>query len=872
LFLTTAIILLLSGCSTRKNTFPNRAYHTVTSKFNVNFNAKEALKEGEATLTTKTKDNFTTLLPIYNYPAKADLSSIMPQMDRAITKASKSIYKHSMMIRGVEHVRTMDDIYLIMAKAYFYKQEYAQARRILAYIENTYKGPKWNCRPEAMILAARTALRQGYYTDALGQLDAMQYEIFENGKRKMKMLYNTAYAEYHLTAPNGEIPEAINYIQGAIENHPPKAFKTRLYFILGQLYEKTDQKADAQKYFKKVITRTPPYDMEFAAYMHLATNYDGTTASKFAIMKNLNKMLGELKNESYRDQIYYAMAKMAAVDEDTIEQKKYLKKSVAAYMDNNYQRSFSAIQLADILFNEDAYLDAQSYYDTALMTLPNDYPNKEAVVKKGSILRELTDNLKMIMLQDSLQRIAKLPEAKRRQWVQKMIADYTENERKMAEEEANRMAALANTVGMANINTTQSNGKWYFYNQQLITQGKTEFFRLWGNRKLEDNWRISNKQQLSFEELAAKNNPKAEQDSIEYDEDGNPIKKREIDPKQPEFYLQDLPLTQQAMDSSNKLIVNALFQAAIIYADLLNDIPRSNESFAKLISRFPKDTLVPPSLYMQYCNYLRIKDATKAEVPKNTLLTQYPETDYAKLILDPDYYKKLQAQEDIFVKKYEEAYLAFQQKNWNTVIGIANEALSKITDPELCSKYAYLRAIAIGQTVGTDSLIQGMKNILIHYTDQKVAELAKIHLADYQDFIQKGMSLTESTDKAKSEQSGTINANSNPVASPFISTPNEMHYIVFIADAEKVSIQDLKLKISQFNKELYSIKNFNINSFYINQTEQMINISRFADKKEAMDYYNIISKDHRFLTMIIKNEITIFAMSAKNYSNYYNNK
>ena len=858
-------IILLAGtsCSTQKNNFPNRAYHTATSKFNVHFNGKEALKAGEAELAKKNQDNFLERLPIYNYPAKTDLSSIYPSMDRAIEKSAKAVYKHSMMIRGVEHVKTMDDVHLIMGKAYFHKQDYNQAQRLFQYITNTYNGKKWNCREEAMILSTRSAIRLGHYSTAETQLNTIQHDLlYKNKKKSLKVLFNAAAAEYHLTAPNGEIPVAIDHIRDAIANRPDRNFKTRLYFILGQLYEQTEQLADAQKCFRKVIQRAPEYDMEFSAHMHLATNYDGTDAARELIMKNLNKMLNELKNETYKDQIYYAMSKIAKIDENEEEQIEFLALSVANYSDNNFQRTFSSVELGDIYFERESYLDAQAYYDTALMSLPNNYPSRESVIKKGEFLRGLVDNLNAIALQDSLQRIAKMSERDRTAWVNGMIAKHTEAERLAAEEEANRMRALEGTAGFADINITTSNGKWYFYNQSLITSGKTEFFRIWGNRKLEDNWRISNKQQISFDDMAMLNDPSLVKDDVEYDDEGNPIKQRETDPKKADFYLQDLPMTPGAIDTSNGIIANAMYNASIIYLDELKDMRRSNETLEKFIARFPDHELTISAIYILYRNYLSINDP-KSETYKNIILTEYPDTDYARLITDPDYYKRLEDKEKELERQYESIYALYNNMQWAQVVAMANNAIPLCLDINLKSKYDYLRSVAIGQIMGEDSLIFNLSRIIKEYPNTPVSELASIHLSN---FSNKPNPITQSDgDNASS----SIN-NTQQVESPFIYKPEEMHHIILIVNVNDLVINDVKNDISTFNATYYKLLTFNISNFYIDQNSQMITITKFKNQDAGMDYYHAIISNELFASAISNKSMSIYAISATNYTTYYN--
>ena len=847
------------SCSTHKNTALNRAYHNTTSRFNVNFNGKEALKTGEEEHAKICKDNYINILPIYCYPEKTELSSIYPSMDRVIEKASKSIYKHSMFFKGKEYVKPIDDAYLMMGKAYFYKQDYGQAQRIFSYIISTHKNG--NCVEEAMIWNTRCAIRQSYFTRAEEQVNETKYYVQPKKSKKLNLLYAASGAEYELTAPDGDYETATNYIDDILKNKPKKDFRIRMYFILGQLYEKLEQPASAHDYFMKVAKKSTSYEMEFNARMHLATNYDGSPSKRTQIMKELNKMLKEEKNEPYRDQIYYAMAEINRIDEDTTERMANLAKSVAAYKENNFQRTHSSLQLADLYFNQEKYSQSKAYFDTAIISMPKSYPNYDEIKRKSQVLTELVDNLQVVYVQDSLQRIAKMSEKERDRWVKGQIASYKAEKARKEKEERDKELALQSALGYQNynqLNNSGNSGKWYFYNSTLMQSGKTEFLRRWGNRKLEDNWRISNKQQISFEDMAALNDPNAKTDSTEYDEDGNPILKRETDPEKERYYTQDLPLTPGAMDTSNAMIADAMYQAAIIYFDLLNDVPRGMDMLDKFYSRFPEHALAPSVLFIQYNRYKEM-GSSKMETPKQIILTKYADTDYARLIREPDYYKKLAEENQKMEKQYETAYEAFIDKKWQKVITLSDEALAVCSDKLLRSKYAYIRAVSVGQVQNTEAYRIALQGILSEYGDMPVAELARILLA--------GMDPTP-----VSQPTAAAEEIANAGQSPFVYAPNDWHYVTLIVDVHQRNVMNLKTDVSNFDKEFYSLQKFTINSFYITQDKQIVTVSRFENKETAMDYYHAISRHEKFSGDIASGVITLYVMSAANYSNYYKKK
>ncbi|MBO7629260.1 MAG: hypothetical protein J6S87_04865 [Bacteroidales bacterium] len=391
-----------------------------------------------------------------------------------------------------------------------------------------------------------------------------------------------------------------------------------------------------------------------------------------------------------------------------------------------------------------------------------------------------------------------------------------------------------------------------------MQSGKTEFLRRWGNRKLEDNWRISNKQQISFEDMAALNDPNAKTDSTEYDEDGNPILKRETDPEKERYYTQDLPLTPGAMDTSNAMIADAMYQAAIIYFDLLNDVPRGMDMLDKFYSRFPEHALAPSVLFIQYNRYKEM-GSSKMETPKQIILTKYADTDYARLIREPDYYKKLAEENQKMEKQYETAYEAFIDKKWQKVITLSDEALAVCSDKLLRSKYAYIRAVSVGQVQNTEAYRIALQGILSEYGDMPVAELARILLA--------GMDPTP-----VSQPTAAAEEIANAGQSPFVYAPNDWHYVTLIVDVHQRNVMNLKTDVSNFDKEFYSLQKFTINSFYITQDKQIVTVSRFENKETAMDYYHAISRHEKFSGDIASGVITLYVMSAANYSNYYKKK
>ncbi|MFP4469956.1 MAG: tetratricopeptide repeat protein, partial [Bacteroidales bacterium] len=541
LVLLVLLVSILSSCSTKKNSFTRRVYHNLTAHYNAYWNGNESFEEGVRTIEEDVKDNYTTVLPVFKYGSEQDAQSIYPNMDRAIEKASKVIQRHSMYFKRKEWVRWIDDSYMLIGKAYFYKKEFSSARRTFEFITNRFS--KEDSRFEAELWLARTYNQSGEFEKAESVLDNLNSSI-RNGEAPsdIEKDFTRIYANFHILQQ--EYAEAIEYLQRAIELNRRKKDLNRLRFILAQIYQELGDLQAAAKLYNQVIRKNPPYEMAFNARINLAKTYDAKSSNRSAIVKELNKMLKDSKNEEYRDQIYFALAEIYLKDKQEDQSIEYLTLSVASSMDNDFQKSISSLRLADIYFTHSDYSRAQAYYDTAMQFLPPEFPNYEELTKKTSVLTELITNLQTIQVQDSLQSLAQMPETERNAIIDELIKKIAEEEARLAEEERERqrtLSMLEQTNRQQNRDIQQSGG-WYFYNPSAVSFGYTEFQKKWGRRKLEDLWRLSNKQIIPEfgdeveDELAAA-------DSLGSDSTAVVV----TDPKKREFYLQYLPLTEEKM-------------------------------------------------------------------------------------------------------------------------------------------------------------------------------------------------------------------------------------------------------------------------------------------------------------------------------------
>ena len=851
-------LLMLYSCSTKKNTFTRRLYHNITSRYNVYFNGKESLNEGTIELIKGVEDNFTKVLPVFNFGTKQEAQLLNPQMDRAIQKASIAIQKHSMPFGGSEMVKWIDDSYLMIGKAYFYKQEYFSARRTFNFIiqEYGYNDIKY----ESMIWLALTYNQTDEFEKAEPLLNLITADA-NNGlvPYKIVKILPQVYADLYIRQEYYD--QAVEFLVEGIFYNPKRDLKTRMMFILGQIYHKGGDYYRASEWYSKVIRRNPDYDMAFQAKLNLAKSYDTNSGDRDQIVKILSRMLKDDKNKDYKDQIYYGLSDVAMRDQDTLKAMEYLQLSVSSSVNNNYQRTTSSMTLADLYFEMPSYENAQAYYDTAMMSLPNDYPDFEDIDRKTKILNELVESLIIIQHEDSLQLLANMSDAERNIVIDQLISAYVEEQQRLLEQQKLEQSLTVQQQatsfsGGTGGPGTPTGGKWYFYNIQTKEFGFAEFVKKWGKRKYEDLWRISEKQLLSFNEEFESESDTTKSDSVVAIEN---------DPTSRDYYLKDLPFTEEQMAASNVLVLEAYFNCGKVYKDGLNDNEESREAFMAMNQRFPDNGYKLISYYYLYKTFLDDGQLTDAEFYKNLIISQYPDSDYAKVLADPDYYTKILAEKNKVNILYEETYKDYKAGQYFQVIAKSDLALSLYGDTiDLAPNFAYLKAISIGKIDVLDSLISQLNMVIRKYPQSSIKPLAQNILAsivkDNPELKDENMELPK--EEVKEEE----------IPSPYKYNPAGQHMFIVVANSKEIRLNPFKVKLSDYNLKYYSIEGLAINSLVLDNENYLITVGNFNNATKAKDYmYAIILSDYVYADLK-PGTFYNFVISTENYPVFFKEK
>ena len=869
-----AVLIFLASCSTKKNTFTRRVYHNLTAHFNVYWNGMDNMRTGTKEFEATVKDNYALVIPVFNFGDKASAGKMNQYSDIAIKKASKAITKHSMYFSHKEYNRWIDDCYMLIGKAYFYKQDYPMARRTFEFIIKTYNTN--DIKYEAMLWQAMSNMQLGDFSKAEPMLDMVQ-NMIKQGKapEKYEKMLTLIYANFYILQKN--YTPALEYLNRSLDFRLKRNLKTRVNFIIAQIHQKNGELDVASKYYETVVKRNPGFDMEFNAKINLAQCYMGKTGDRDFILKKLNKMLKDDKNKDYRDQIYYALSSISLRDGDTTEATKLLTKSVATSVTNNYQKAISSLDLADLYFAMKKYKPAQAYYDSTMQFLPKDFNNYKELKKKTETLTDLVTNLTVVEREDSLQKLAGMGEGPRNAIIDKIIAELVAEEAKKAKEEQerleNQMLLLQNGQAsgpggtMPGPGSGVGAGSWYFYNPSTLANGFSTFAKKWGRRKLEDDWFLSNKNVVSFDsEEKTDTTGQSASDSTKKEKGGS---KAANDPKKRDFYLKDIPTTPEQIKASNDLLIKALYSLGFIYIEGLHDYERSIESFETLLTRFPKTKYTVASNYELYHLYKELGDQPKSDSYKNLILTNFPETDFAKLLVNPNYNKELKGKKKEATILYEDTYSAFRNQQYYMVINNCDVAKAKYpADSVLFPKFEYLKALSLGKIEVEDSLVSAMQRIIKKYPTSDVKPMA-VKVLEYLGKRQQGQN-------GKPSPPGTDTTSvlsAVPAEQIYSYNPAAIHFFVLIVDDKLADVNALKIKISDFNTKYFDLDNLQINSILLDGTKEMITVNNFENAEKALGYFvSVTESKYIFTKLETSGGYDDFIISSENYPVFYKNR
>ena len=827
------------------------------------------MKDGINVIDKGFKDNYNLILPVFRFSTEETSKSILSQSDRAIKKSALVIQNHSMLIKGKEYNNWVPESYILMGTANFYKGDYHTAIEIFKFLLVQY--PERKTRFEAMIWLANSYIKLKKYSEA-----QTVFNILEDGKSQAEMpnfLFKWVYlSKTQLAIATKDYPLAIEQMNKALDMNKSEKFVSkqkfkehiflkykfnrkrlcRYYFILAQLTEKVEEFDKASMLYGQVLKYNPTYEMSFYAKINRAKLYNTKTGNADVIIKDLRKMAEDIKNKDYLDQIYYALAEIAFKQNKQALAIDYLKKSSAYSTSNTYQKAMSCLRLANLYFEMPDYMSAQMYYDsTILAPLPKDYQDYSIYVERKNVLTKLANSINSISREDSLQRLAKMTPAQRDEVVGKIIKKIIEQEELIKAQELQAQQMLSTL--QQNAGQSTGGGSWYFDNASAVSFGKQEFAKKWGTRKLEDNWRRVNKEVIadfgSFDNAASVDTATAVSSKS--------------NPKDKSTYLKNIPLTKQMLDESNKILCDAFYSAGLIFRQELNDLPKSTKYFEELNSRYPENKYLLEALYRLYRNNVETKNTVKADFYKNAIITKFPESDYAKMLINPDAFRQSKEKEDNVSKLYKATYDAYQSGSYDVVLKNSQTAVNTYPSNLILPKFYYLSALSQGMQKDTADMRKQLDKIIEKYPSTAEAKDAK-SIVNYMKNPQGTVAAAKTSLKTDKQAAQNLEL--------YTYNENSIHFFGMYVSVQGNDINKLKIAISDFNMSQFSTGNLTVNAIYVDDKHQLINVTNFKSADEAKYYFDALKKKNIFSKVLKVDDSMQFVISAENYTRLYKQK
>ncbi len=887
-------LLVIFGCSTKKNTWLSRNYHNLTAYYNVYYNGRDALDNGVKSIQKSYENDYSNILPLFESSDPNAIGVAMGDMDRAIEKGTKLIKKHSMTAKpkkrsGSKNSRSadfyskkeynlwVDNAYMLIGKAQFYKHEFLPAIRTFQYVIREFNNTP--AQYEGLIWLARAYTE---YQDYIGALSAL--ESYDLGGNAPVELYGEFMAVYaNLLLKQGKNVDAIPYLANSINSAKKRHRRIRFSYIIGQLYVDSNQKEKAIEAFAYVAKASPDYEMTFNAKVNRASIIYAD-ADIEEVKKQLNKLRKDKKNKDFLDRIYWAFGQVAEQEGKDDEALSYYKKSVASSVSNDDQKGLSYRDAGEIYYDRFDYPNAFFHYDSALTVITDEYEKYDELVERHSGLSGLVENMLIVEREDSLQRLADMSEPVLLAYLDGII-ELKKEEQRLAQERAEEdnfndpffyQNSSSSTMGQ------QAGGKWYFYNPGSMSMGKMEFEKRWGRRKLEDNWRRSDKSK-NFDEDPDSDDPfgmpddpfatdgagegGSNEDKQAKDESSSTIAPGEIPTR--EQLLADIPQTEEQRQASNERTEASLMEMGLLFMDRLANYPKSIESLEDLLSRYPEGEMRDQALVALYNAYRLYGNQAGMDSARRRLEAEFPDSRFVAYLNDPEFFDKLDQVRKDREAEYQLTYENFLFGRFGQVVNESTKAITIDEDNPLIPKYYLLRALSEGKQGNVELFRSDLDTLIAQMPSSEEAAMAKALLQHLED--------------GKTPVQGTLFSASPSLPGQSISrdpqdedgeSPDDVLDFVYV-EKEPYELVVIGIEQSHMNRAIYNVADYNFSRYLLHDFEikeqklitgePSIVVSGFKNKGEVMDYFYSLRERPEFFNFdFFKDNIVVISESNKN--------
>lgn len=634
-------------------------------------------------------------------------------------------------------------------------------------------------------------------------------------------------ARAHLNIKNNEYDKALSFLNEAISVSKDNFEKARYAYLRAQIFERLGNPNAAFTEFERCRSFRPDFEMAFYADINeLKLSHSiGKITSKSAI-KKMENMAKEDKYRDFKGPIYFSIGEVLLNDGKTDAAITAFK---TATSEGGTKDPDLFYRLANLLFEQEDYTSAKTYFDKTLEYMPKSDERFPQVRKYANSLKDISLTLDQIELQDSLLTLAALPEDELRDRAIEAIKNQPE--------------VIEPTNQLENSRPTSNNGvgrrygsgqsSFFAYNPIAINTGKLEFQRKYGDRVLEDNWRRS-----------AVGSSFTESEEIEEGE-------KEVSEDEISAFISNIPTTKLGKETANRKLSLGLFDLGFMYRERLQNYKKSSDAFDRLIEEFPDFQKMDQVYFYQYLNQQDLGNNGRAQKFVALMKEKYPDSRFTKIATDPNYVKAQLAEENKLDDFYNKTYEYFQNKDYDTVINRSKKSAKQFGDNnEFASKFALLSAMSTGSISGREEYVKSLEQLVKRYPNTpeqtRAKEILRFLKGDEEAF--NSILYDEETQKFEKNKDG-------------------LHYVVVVLyDASGKDVDDTKISISGFNRQFFKADRLQQSDISLNRelNSHLILIRKYSNEAKAMDYWKTIQKNE---DKFISNEVNfeVYPVTQNNY-------
>ena len=868
-FLTTALIL--TGCSTQKNTAQSRWWHAFNAKYNTYYNGTLAYIDGSLEKETGNKDNYTEQIPLYTVSNKNSREIGKANFDRAIEKCEKAIHQHSIKRRPEwtkNRRKTAKDIewlsrreynpflwkaWMLMGRSQFYQGDFESAAATFSYMSRLY-ATQPAIYGKARAWLAKCYIEQNWNYDAE---DVIRNILRDSIHWRAQKEWDYTFADYYIHTGNAE--QAIPYLRKVISHEMRRKQKAREWYLMGQLQASIGNKKEAYKAFRHVIRQNPPYELAFNARIAMTEVMAKDNAGK--MISRLKRMAASDNNKEYQDQIYYAIGNIHLSRKDTLQAITAYEKGNQKSTRNGIEKGVLLLHLGDLYWTKEKFSDARRCYGEAIGLLDKDRKDYQQLANRSKVLDELVPYTDAVQLQDSLQQLARMSEKERNAAIDRVIDALKKKEKeernRKAEEEAESTLRqdggnLANNNNFASSNSPQknnensantpANGQWYFYSPLTVSQGKAQFQKLWGKRDNVDNWQRINKTVVA-NAAGAEEITDEQRDSLAQAAEQEELLKQTSDsavndPHRREYYLAQIPFTPEQLAESNKLLEDGLYHAGVIFKDKLNNLPLSRKSLLRLVNNHPDYAHLDDAYYHLYLLYSRERKPEMAQTYLQKLKAEYPESQWTTLLSDPYYAENAKRGVQIEDSLYTLTYQAFRDGEYDKVERNAQISRNCFPDGANRDKFLFIGGLSKLNDGDIKSCLADLKEVVSKYPDSRLSEMAGMIING----VDAGRRLYGGKfdlNDVWTRRSIELNDRDSTRQKGYSPERNASFVFLLAYDPDKTNENQLLFEMAKYNFTSYMARYFDINIEDLEGLHRM-QISGFNSYDEARQYANAV--------------------------------